>query len=199
MIEQKSQSLGSKIITRALKDESFRQQLLSGEATARATIEQEMGHKLPEGIEIKVLEETDNVSYLLLPAMSSVEKIPEAGSDPEARVVIRALKDESFKQQLLAGGAATKAAIEQEIDLKIPEHFQLKVLEETANISYLILPKMPSADELSEDELEAVAGGKKGFGGFGKGLRRFSSKGLEKGSQLGDIFGGFTAFFDSIF
>ncbi len=78
----------------------------------------------------------------------------------EARIITRALQDESFKQQLLSGSVGAKAAIEQEIGQKLPEGLQIKVIEETANASYIVLPKMPSGDqELSEEELETVAGG----------------------------------------
>ncbi|MEO0935123.1 MAG: NHLP leader peptide family RiPP precursor, partial [Cyanobacteria bacterium J06641_2] len=73
----------------------------------------------------------------------------------ENQIITRALQDDSFKQQLLAGGDATRTAIEQEIDGKIPDNLQIKVLEETANVSYIVLPN----DEVSEEELETVAGG----------------------------------------
>ncbi|MEL6163878.1 MAG: NHLP leader peptide family RiPP precursor [Cyanobacteria bacterium J06628_3] len=73
----------------------------------------------------------------------------------ENQIITRALQDDSFKQQLLAGGDATRTAIEQEIDGKIPQDLQIKVLEETANRSYIVLPN----EEIPEEELETVAGG----------------------------------------
>ena len=79
----------------------------------------------------------------------------------ETRVITRALQDESFKQQLLNGDIAAKAAIEEEIGEKLLESLQVKVLEETSNISYIILPKMPSTEEMSQQQLETVAGGKR--------------------------------------
>ncbi|MGD1913934.1 MAG: hypothetical protein ACFB2X_24770 [Rivularia sp. (in: cyanobacteria)] len=36
---------------------------------------------------------------------------------------------------------------------------QIKVLEETANVSYIVLPEIASTEEMSEKELEATAGG----------------------------------------
>ena len=78
----------------------------------------------------------------------------------ETRVITRALQDESFKQQLLNGDIAAKAAIEEEIGEKLLESLQVKVLEETSNISYIILPEIPSTEEMSEKELEAIAGWK---------------------------------------
>ncbi len=77
----------------------------------------------------------------------------------EARIITRALQDPSFKQQLLNGSVAAKAAIEQEIGQKLPQDLQVKVLEETDNVSYIVLPMMSSPEEISEEELEAVSGG----------------------------------------
>ncbi len=94
----------------------------------------------------------------------------------ETRVITRALQDESFKQQLLSGSVAAKAAIEQEIGQKLPQDLQVKVIEETANVSYVVLPKMPSTDELSEDELETVAGG------------RISSSRVQAGAAIASLF-----------
>jgi hypothetical protein len=55
------------IIARALKDEGFARQL---RADPKAVIEREVG-TLPEGIEVKVVEETPSTLYLVLPAHPS--------------------------------------------------------------------------------------------------------------------------------
>ena len=78
----------------------------------------------------------------------------------ESRIITRAMQDDSFRQQLLGGSVAAKAAIESELGQKLPEGLEIKVLEETADASYLVLPKAIGGDgELSESELETVAGG----------------------------------------
>ncbi|MEL6457535.1 MAG: NHLP leader peptide family RiPP precursor [Cyanobacteria bacterium J06636_27] len=77
----------------------------------------------------------------------------------EAQVINRALQDASFKRQLLNGNLAAKKAIEKEIGYKLPQDLQIKVLQETATVSYLILPMIASSEEMSEQELESVAGG----------------------------------------
>ncbi|KST69182.1 NHLP leader peptide family RiPP precursor [Mastigocoleus testarum] len=79
----------------------------------------------------------------------------------ETRIITRALQDPSFKEQLLSGPVAAKAAIEKEIEQKLPQDLQVNVLEETDKASYVVLPKMPSVDEVSEEELESVAGGRR--------------------------------------
>ena len=80
----------------------------------------------------------------------------------ETRIIARALQDESFKQCLLSGPDAAKAAIEEELDAKFPDGFDVQVLEETTNVSYIVLPAIISTEEMSEEELETVAGGKGG-------------------------------------
>ncbi|KST69183.1 NHLP leader peptide family RiPP precursor [Mastigocoleus testarum] len=77
----------------------------------------------------------------------------------ETRIITRALQDPSFKEQLLSGPVAAKAAIEKEIEQKLPQDLQIKILEETDKVSYVVLPKTSSSEELSEKELETVAGG----------------------------------------
>ncbi|NJM20892.1 MAG: NHLP leader peptide family natural product precursor [Richelia sp. RM2_1_2] len=77
----------------------------------------------------------------------------------EARIISRALQDLSFKQQLLNSSVAAKAAIEKEIGQKLPEDLQVNVLEEKTNISYIVLPAVALGEEMSQKQLEAVAGG----------------------------------------
>jgi hypothetical protein len=77
----------------------------------------------------------------------------------ESRIVARALKDEAFKQQLLSNSATTNSAIEEELGEALPEGFSVNVVEETPNTAYIVLPYMPSTEEMDEEQLEAVAGG----------------------------------------
>jgi hypothetical protein len=84
----------------------------------------------------------------------------EAGrKQMERRLVERSLEDESFRQRLLEN---PKAAVEQELGTQLPEGAQVRVVEESADTIYLVLPgtsPLAQGDELSERELEAVAGG----------------------------------------
>ncbi|MGD1913932.1 MAG: NHLP leader peptide family RiPP precursor [Rivularia sp. (in: cyanobacteria)] len=76
-----------------------------------------------------------------------------------SQIISHALEDESFKQKLLSGSVAAKAAIEQLIGQKLPEDLEINVLEETNNLSYITIPAIASVQEISKEELEAVAGG----------------------------------------
>jgi hypothetical protein len=67
----KWQELQNELIVRAMKDENFRKELLSN---PKALVEKEIGKlkkdaKLPETLEVKVIEQPANALYLVLPTM----------------------------------------------------------------------------------------------------------------------------------
>ena len=58
-----------RIIERSLEDEEFRQRLLDD---PKGTVEQELGSVLPEGVEVRVVQESQDTIYLVLPSTSAV-------------------------------------------------------------------------------------------------------------------------------
>ena len=81
---------------------------------------------------------------------------PLTRQEMEDKLVARAWQDESFKQELLSN---PRAAFEKE-GIPLPESINIQVVEETADTIYFILPLQPSeTEELSDAELESVAGG----------------------------------------
>jgi hypothetical protein len=81
-------------------------------------------------------------------------------AEVERRLVQRSLEDDAFRRRLLED---PKAAVEQELGTRPPEDVRVVAVEETAETIYLVLPSASSlgeeGDELSDRELEAVAGG----------------------------------------
>jgi hypothetical protein len=66
------------------------------------------------------------------------------------------MQDEAFKQKLLSN---TKAVLEKELGKDTPGNLEVKVFEQIGNTRYVVLPRNTESEELSEEELEAVAGG----------------------------------------
>jgi len=82
----------------------------------------------------------------------------EAQSNQIDSILAKCWADESFKQKLLADPAMTLKAE----GVEIPAGYTVRVLENTDKIINYVLPPNPNA-ELSDAELEAVAGGKANF------------------------------------
>lgn len=80
-------------------------------------------------------------------------------AEMERRLVGRSLEDEAFRQRLLED---PKAVVEQELGVRLPGTVRVVAVEETADTICLVLPgASPEGEdgELSDRELEAVAGG----------------------------------------
>ena len=69
------------------------------------------------------------------------------------RILSRAAEDDNFRAHLIADPRATIAA---ETGQTIPDGFDVVVHEDSATTAHLVLPPSP---QLTEVELEAVAGG----------------------------------------
>ena len=72
------------------------------------------------------------------------------------QIIVKSWADEGFKQRLLKD----PAAVLKEEGLVIPQGLDLRVVENTDSVFYLVLPKPPlHSDELSEEEMGKAAGG----------------------------------------
>jgi hypothetical protein len=77
----------------------------------------------------------------------------------EARLIEKAWKNDTFRQALVTD---PRGAVERELGGQLPAGLQVKVLQESADTCYLVLPANPDrapAGQLTDQQLEAVAGG----------------------------------------
>jgi hypothetical protein len=81
----------------------------------------------------------------------------------ELQLIEKAWKDEAFRQALVTD---PQGVVERELGGQLPAGLQVKVLAETSDTFYLVLPANPDrapAGQLTDQQLEAVAGGWTGF------------------------------------
>ena len=151
----------AQLIARAFKDEKFKQELL---ANPRVVVQEELDTKLPEDLEINVLEETETTVHMVLPG-NPYEGLPESelqtltgltyedvaqwvleqqrnallDEDSSVKMIARAWKQPEFKQELLC---SPKTVIEKEWGTVIPADIEIETFEETAHTLYLVLPRI---------------------------------------------------------
>jgi Nitrile hydratase, alpha chain len=87
---------------------------------------------------------------------------PKTRKDIEAHIIAQAWKNEAYKQELLSN---PKAIFEREFGVRLPAEAKVQVLEENSNNLHFVIPIRPNMSEeaLSDEQLEAVAGGSTPF------------------------------------
>lgn len=136
-------------LDRVWSDESLRRRLI---ADPKSTL-QEFGMGIPDSKSVQIHENTLTVINVVLPQKPEGEI--QSSSDPVAKTIERAWTDPEFKARLLADPRDTVA----EMGVRIPVGTEVKVWENTPDVEHLVLPLNPSTGELSDADLEAVAGG----------------------------------------
>ena len=99
--------------------------------------------------------------------MSQASAGGQSRADVERKLIQKSLQDEDFRQKLLA---EPKGTLEQELGTQLPEGVEVRVMEESADTIDLVRPGNASppegqSSEISDQELEAVAGGDGGTWG----------------------------------
>ena len=113
-----------------------------------------------------------------------MENLNQKRQQLEQALIEKAMNDEAFRKELIAD---PKGLIEKETGMKLPETFNVKVLEEDAQSFYLVLPnpvKPGTEDELSEAELEMVSGGGGPWEQSGPGSKKTIGGGILSGSMI---------------
>ena len=75
-------------------------------------------------------------------------------------IAVRAVNDPKYRQELLAN---PKEVLSRQLRQALPRYLNIEVVTDTADTVHLVLPYSPPEDgELSDADLEIVAGGKSG-------------------------------------
>lgn len=87
--------------------------------------------------------------------MSSVQVFTNDQSVTLAKVAARSWVDATFKARLAEDPRGTLA----EAGYPVLEGAEIRLLQNTPGVQYVVLPGAPEEDDLAEDDLERVSGG----------------------------------------
>ncbi len=153
----------NELLVRAMKDEAFRQELLTN---PKPLIEHELGVTLPQDVTIQTHEDTPTTLHVVLPDHQEWE-LSDAEGQPETRtteermsrneLLVRAMTDEAFRQELLTN---PKPLIEHELGVTLPQDVTIQTHEDTPTTLHVVLPTLPNREgrELSDAELFELSG-----------------------------------------
>ena len=75
-------------------------------------------------------------------------------AEMRTHVMTKAAEDDEFRSRLIEN---PNAAVSSEIGVDIPDDYKIVVHEDSGTMTHLVLP--PSANQLTEEELEKASGG----------------------------------------
>ena len=148
----------------------------------------ELGLKIPAGQDVQIWENAPHEMNFVLPDKASAPANFDSDNTAVGKVIKKAWKDPSFKARLLSN---PKDAIADAVGIELPAVLKVRVHEDTSKVKNLVLPVNPANEDLSDVDLEAVAGG-----GMSKGMQVSTGCGAA-GAVAGGLalaFTGVTAF-----
>ena len=142
-VQSRSPSDGAKVVARTWVDPEFKSRLL---ADARSAVS-EMGYSLTYDAELAVLENTQEVHHLVVCTLCSCYPTALLGPPPDW------YKSFSYRQRAVVEPRAVMG----EFGLEVGDEVQVRVVDSTADLRYLVLPRRPEGSVgMSEEELAAL-------------------------------------------
>ena len=131
---------GAKVVARTWVDPEFKSRLL---ADARSAVG-EMGYSLTHDAELAALENTEDVHHLVVCTLCSCYPTSLLGPPPDW------YKSFAYRQRAVV----EPRAVMSEFGLEVDDDVQVRVVDSTADLRYLVLPRRPEGtDAMTEDEL----------------------------------------------
>jgi hypothetical protein len=141
------------LLEQVWQDENFKTRFIANPKTVLA----ERGVNFPDSLTVEIHEDSLNLRNYVLLKKELLEGVDIQQEDPLVQQVLQqALADESFKAQLLEN---PKEAIKEATGQDLPESLTVRIYENTPTLKHMVIPLNPANEELSDLELEMVAGG----------------------------------------
>ena len=143
-IEARSPADGARVVARAWVDPAYKARLLADPAAALA----ELGYALPETTpQLAVVENTAAVHHLVVCTLCSCYPRALLGRPPDW------YKSLAYR----ARAVVDPRGVMREFGLDLPDSVAVKVLDSTADLRYLVLPRRPAnTDGFAEADLAAL-------------------------------------------
>lgn len=143
LFRSRTPSDGAKVVAKAWTDQAFRQRLLDDARTAVY----ELGYTLTHDAELAVVENTDDLHHLVVCTLCSCYPTSLLGPPPDW------YKSFAYRQRAVVG----PRSVMREFGLELNEDMQVRVVDSTADLRYLVLPRRPvGTDGMSEEELASL-------------------------------------------
>jgi nitrile hydratase len=134
---------GAKVVAKAWTDPEYKEQLLADGTAAIAAL----GFKGPQGEHMVVLENTPDVHHIVVCTLCSCYPWPVLGLPPSW------YKDPSYRARVVKEPRAVLA----EWGTELGPEVEVRVLDSSSEVRYLVLPERPAGTEsMSEEELAAL-------------------------------------------
>ena len=131
---------GAKVVAKAWTDDAYRERLLADGTRAVA----ELGFGGPEGADIRVLENTDDVHNVVVCTLCSCYPWPVLGLPPSW------YKSDAYRSRMVVEPRAVLA----EMGLDLPTAVRIRVWDSSAEARYMVLPQRPpGTDGWSAEQL----------------------------------------------
>ena len=142
--EEQNPSIGARVVARAWVDAGFKRLLLDKGKEAIS----DMGISIPRRIQnVQALENTDSVHHLVVCTLCSCYPAPLLGQPPQW------YKSETYRTRAVV----EPRAVLKEFGLELGEEMEVRVVDSTAQVRYLVLPRRPKGTEdMGEEELAAL-------------------------------------------